>query len=94
MSTTPALEQQETASTADDFAALEQRVVRTVELLRQEREARAAAESNAHTLQQLLDEQGTQLAETENRLRALESERTDVRGRVERMLKQLDEIAG
>jgi chromosome segregation ATPase len=93
MSAAPLQAPLEALGTPDDFAALEQRVVRTVELLRGEREARAAAESNAATLQQLLDEQGAQLAETESRLRALEHERAEVRGRVERMMKQLDEIA-
>lgn len=82
---------QESAA-ADDFSILEQRVLRAVELLKAERQARATAEGNATTLQQLLDEQSTQLAETEGRLHALEQEREHVRGRVERMMKQLDEI--
>ncbi len=76
----------------DDFSILEQRVVRALELLRAERAARATAEGNAATLQQLLDEQSAQLAETEARTKALESEREQVRGRVERMMKQLDEV--
>jgi TolA-binding protein len=76
----------------DDFAALEEKVLRTVELLKTERGARAIAEQNSATLQQLLDEQSAQLADTEARLRALEQEREQVRGRVERMMRQLDEI--
>ncbi len=90
-----ALTSSETSSetpSADDFSLLEQRVLRTVELLRAERVARATAEGNATTLQQLLDEQSQQLAETELRLEALQSEREQVRSRVERMMKQLDEI--
>ena len=90
-----ALTSSETSSetpSADDFSLLEQRVLRTVELLRAERVARATAEGNATTLQQLLDEQSQQLAETESRLEALQSEREQVRSRVERMMKQLDEI--
>ncbi len=77
---------------ADDFSVLEQRVLRAVELLRSEREARATAEANATTLQQLLDEQSALLARTEARVQALEGEREQVRARVERMMKQLDEI--
>jgi flagellar motility protein MotE (MotC chaperone) len=88
---TPSDTAAETAA-ADDFSILEQRVVRAVELLKNEREARATAEGTATTLQQLLDEQSQQLADTEARLKALESEREHVRGRVERMMKQLDEI--
>jgi chromosome segregation ATPase len=76
----------------DDFSLLEQRVLRAVELLKSEREARASAEGNAATLQQLLDEQSAQLSQTEARLHTLESERDLVRSRVERMMKQLDEI--
>ena len=90
-----ALTSSETSSetpSADDFSLLEQRVLRTIELLRAERVARATAEGNATTLQQLLDEQSQQLAETESRLEALQSEREQVRSRVERMMKQLDEI--
>ena len=77
---------------ADDFSLLEQRVLRAVELLKAEREARATAEGNATTLQQLLDEQSAHLADAEARLKTLETEREQVRSRVERMMKQLDEI--
>jgi len=58
------------------------------------REARAAAEQNATTLQQLLDEQSTELTKTQQQVQSLEKDREHVRGRVERLLKQLDEIAG
>ncbi len=87
-----ALTPSETLAASDDFSLLEQRVVRAIELLRSEREARASAEGTAATLQQLLDEQSQQLAETESRVKALETEREQVRARVERMMKQLDEI--
>lgn len=90
--TNPETPAAETASSGDDFSILEQRVVRAVQLLKKERDARSTAEANAATLQQLLDEQSSQLAETEGRLRALEQEREQVRGRVERMMKQLDEV--
>jgi ABC-type transporter Mla subunit MlaD len=87
-----ALTEQELPMAADDFNALEQRVLRAVELLKAEREARAQAEQNATTLQQLLDEQSTQLTHTQEQLQTLERERETTRQRVERMLKQLDEI--
>jgi chromosome segregation ATPase len=79
--------------TADDFNALEQRVLRAVELLKAEREARATAEQNASTLQQLLDEQSAQLTKVQEQVKAFEQERETVRQRVERLLKQLDEIS-
>jgi len=90
---TVALKDAELPIAADDFNALEQRVLRTVELLKKEREARATAEQNANTLQQLLDEQSAQLTNVQDQLRALEQEREAVRHRVERLLNQLDEIS-
>lgn len=78
--------------TSEDFNALEQRVLRAVELLRAERTARAAAEQKATELEQLMEVQGSELAEAQTRLKTYESERDHVRQRVERMLKQLDEI--
>jgi len=90
---TLALNDAELNLTADDFNALEQRVLRTVELLKKEREARATAEQNANTLQQLLDEQSTQLTKVQEQVKAFEQERETVRQRVERLLNQLDEIS-
>jgi chromosome segregation ATPase len=90
---TLALNDAELNVTADDFNALEQRVLRTVELLKKEREARATAEQNASTLQQLLDEQSAQLNQAQEQVRAFEQERETVRQRVERLLHQLDEIS-
>jgi chromosome segregation ATPase len=90
---TVALKDAELPIAADDFNALEQRVLRTVELLKKEREARATAEQNANTLQQLLDEQSAQLTKVQDQVRAFEQERETVRQRVERLLNQLDEIS-
>ena len=90
---TLALNDAELNVTADDFNALEQRVLRTVELLKKEREARATAEQNASTLQQLLDEQSAQLHQAQEQVKAFEQERETVRQRVERLLHQLDEIS-
>lgn len=91
MSTAPQLHADE-QSQADDFSALEERVMRMVELLRTERRERGRAEETAATLQQLLDEQGSQLDNAHEELRTLGRERDLVRGRVERLLKQLDEL--
>jgi uncharacterized protein involved in exopolysaccharide biosynthesis len=89
---TLAFQEAEMPVMADDLNALEQRVLRTVELLRAERAARATAEQNAATLQQLLDEQSAELSRTQEQVKALEGEREGVRGRVENLLKQLEEI--
>lgn len=90
---TAVLKDAELPIAADDFNALEQRVLRTVEILKKEREARANAEQNATTLQQLLDEQSAQLTKVQEQVKAFEQERETVRQRVERLLHQLDEIS-
>jgi chromosome segregation ATPase len=79
--------------TVDDFSALEERVVRAVELVKRERAARAEAEQKAAHLQSLMDAQSSLLEQAKEQLRTLEREREQVRLRVERLLKQIDEIA-
>jgi hypothetical protein len=77
----------------DDFSALEERVVRAVELVKRERRARVEAEQKAAHLQSLMDTQSSLLEQAKEQLRTLEREREQVRLRVERLLKQIDEIA-
>jgi hypothetical protein len=94
MSTAAAVQEPELPLAADDFSALEQRVLRTVELLKVERDARVAAEqriaSLEHKVQQLTEQNAGDTAQIET----LEQERETVRTRVERLLKHLDEITG
>jgi len=94
MSTAAAVQEPELPLAADDFSALEQRVLRTVELLKVERDARVAAEqriaSIEHKVQQLTEQNAGDTAQIET----LEQERETVRTRVERLLKHLDEITG
>jgi chromosome segregation ATPase len=92
MSTLAFQEAGQQAVTSEDFSALEQRVLRAVELLRTERAARAAAEQKASELEQLMEVQASELADAHAQIKSYEGERDHVRQRVERMLKQLDEI--
>lgn len=87
------LDEAEVAATVDDFSALEQRVLRAVELVKTERAAREQSEQHAVQLQSTLDAQAALLAQTQEQVRNLERERDQVRQRVEKMLQQLDEIA-
>jgi chromosome segregation ATPase len=117
---TLAFEEAQLPIAADDFNALEQRVLRMVEMLKHERETRTAAEhrvqalentvrsleetglnaeQRAETLQeklssaeQKIQELNTLAAQNAEQIQTLESERETVRGRVERLLKHLDEI--
>lgn len=82
-----------------DFQALEERVLRAVELLKAEREAHAAATAKVEELQrhsaeleQQLANRAEQSARLESEIGQLQQERDHVRGRVERLLKHLDEF--
>jgi hypothetical protein len=77
---------------ADEFQALEQKVLRAVEIVKREREARAAAEAEVASLREQLAafESNTRAVEAE--LSTLNKERDAVRLRVEKMLQQMDEL--
>jgi hypothetical protein len=80
------------AVSADDFSALEERIVRTVELVKQERSARAAAEDRAARTEAQLREEKEITEHLHKELDALRAERDHVRKRVEKLLTQLDAI--
>jgi chromosome segregation ATPase len=87
-----ALEPAEASVAVDDFAALEQRVLRAIEILKTERAARAQAEAKVSELHQTLEAQTMDLLKAESDVEALKGERDLVRGRIERLLGQLDEL--
>ena len=87
------LENMEPATvSADEFQALEQKVLRAVEIVRREREARAAAEAEAASLREQLDELTSASNTAQTQITALNQERDAVRTRVEKMLQQMDEL--
>ena len=90
---TLSLEQAEVPKTVDDFGALEQRVVRAIELVKTERAARAEAEKTVATLQGEIENKSIELELAQEHIKNLEGERDQVRQRVEKLLKQLDEIS-
>ena len=76
----------------DEFQALEQKVLRAVEIVRREREARIAAEAEAATLRDQLDALAAASNATQSQITTLNQEREAVRLRVEKMLAQMDEL--
>ncbi len=85
--------------TQDEFQALEQKVLRAVEIVRREREARAAAEAEAAELRaqlaearEQLDAQTSASNATQSQIATLNQEREAVRLRVEKILQQMDEL--
>lgn len=77
---------------AVDFSALEDRVFRAVEVLKRERQARAAAEERASHAEAQVTERTARVDQLEKELHALRGERDQVRQRVERLLTQLDAL--
>ena len=80
------------ALSTNEFAALEERILRAVDVVRRERQARTAAEERANKAESELRELSPQLTQLEQDLNALRAERDQVRGRVERLLGQLDAL--
>jgi len=83
----------------DEFQALEQKVLRAVEIVRREREARAAAEAEAAVAKEEAAGLRAQLADltsasnsAQTQITTLNQERDAVRQRVEKMLQQMDEL--
>ena len=77
---------------ADDFHALEEKVFRTIELLKAARDAKAAAERDAARLRQQLEDREEQFESLRGEVVTLRKEREEVRTRVEKMLKQIDAL--
>jgi len=81
--------------TVDEFQALEQKVLRAVDMIRKEREGRAAAEAElAASKAEVADLQAKLAAagSAQSEVDALTKEREAVRQRVEKMLAQMDEL--
>jgi chromosome segregation ATPase len=77
---------------ADDFQALEEKVYRTIELYKAAREAKAAAERDVQRLRQQLEEREEEVETLRREAVQLRKDREEVRGRVEKMLRQIDTI--
>lgn len=80
------------ALSSADFSALEDRVSRAVNLVKNERQARAAAEERINVLDGQLNEQRDLVKTLQDEIHALNAERDQVRQRVEKLLTQLDSL--
>jgi chromosome segregation ATPase len=76
----------------DEFQALEQKVMRAVEIVKQEREARAKAEAEIANLKEQLEFQALVASEAQTAVNTLTKDRDHVKQRVEKMLQQMDEL--
>jgi hypothetical protein len=80
------------ALSPDDFSALEERILRAVDLVKRGRVTNAAAEERAQKAEVQLREQMPLVEQLQKEVDALRAERDHVRQRVERLLAQLDSI--
>jgi len=77
-----------------DFKSLEEKVLRTIELLKSAREAKAAAERDAARLREQLNEREEEADTLRQELVGLRRDREEVRTRVEKMLDQIEALTG
>ena len=75
-----------------DFKSLEEKVLRTIELLKSAREAKSAAERDAARLREQLNEREEEADTLRQELVGLRREREEVRTRVEKMLGQIEAL--
>jgi uncharacterized coiled-coil protein SlyX len=80
------------ALSPDDFSALEERIVRAVDLVKRGRVAHAAAEERAAQAEVRVREQAPLVEHLQKEVNALRAERDQMRKRVERLLEQLNAI--
>jgi chromosome segregation ATPase len=78
---------------ADDFQALEQKIYRTIEMYKAARQAQATAERDVQRLRHQLEEREEELTTLRRESVQLKKERQEIRGRVEKMLEQIESIA-
>lgn len=80
------------ALSVDEFSALEERVLRAVDLVKRERQSRAAAEERVSQMEAQLSEQAPVAEKLQKEVEVLRDERDQVRKRIERLLSQLDAL--
>lgn len=78
---------------ADDFKALEDKIYRTIELYKAARQAQATAEHETQRVRQQMQEREEELGTLRRETVRLKKEREEIRGRVEKMLEQIESIA-
>jgi len=77
---------------AEDFQALEEKIYRTIELYKSAKEARAASERDVKRLREQLEQREEENEALRRELVQLRKDREDIRGRVEKMLTQMETL--
>ena len=79
-------------ASGEEFPALEEKIYKAIELLKSAKAAKAAAERDAQRLRDQMEQREEELEMLRSEVVALRKEREEVRGRVEKMLKQIDAL--
>jgi len=77
---------------SDEFVSLEEKIYRTIELLKAAREGKAAAERDVKRVREQLELREEEVDTLRKEMIGLRKEREDVKARVEKILSQIDEI--
>ena len=77
---------------ADNLQALEEKVLRTIELLKTAREAKVHAEAQVTRLQEQVEQREDEIQALRDENIRLRKEREEVRSRVEKMLEQVESL--
>jgi chromosome segregation ATPase len=88
-----AIEQVSPKVPGDDFQALEEKIYRTIEMYKAAKQAQATAERDVERLRQQMEDREEELVRLRRETVQLKKEREDIRGRVEKMLTQIESLA-
>jgi hypothetical protein len=83
----------EVAPVNAEFKSLEEKILRTIEMLKSAREGKAMAERDTARLREQLNEREEEVETMRQELVGLRREREEVRTRVEKMLGQIEALA-
>lgn len=78
---------------AEDFQALEEKIYRTIELYKAAKDARTASERDVKRLREQLEQREEENEALRRELVQLRKDREAIKGRVEKMLSQMDNLA-
>ena len=78
--------------TPQEFVSLEEKIYRTIELLKTAREGKAAAERDLARVREQLESREEEIESLKSEAIALRREREEVKSRIEKMLEQMDTL--
>ena len=82
----------ERSSSPEDFPALEAKIYKAIELLKAAKAGKATAERDLQRLRRQLEDREEELETLRAEVVSLRKDREEVRGRLEKMIKQIDAL--